>query len=71
MFPIAPHFYPISLLLLQPAYTTQKRGDYNISILRLFKLDFNFNFFWGDGSIKDAHDKRKKFEPLGRVPTTN
>jgi hypothetical protein len=64
MFPIAPHFYPISLLLLQPTYTTQKRGVYNISILRLFKLDFNFIIIiiiiiCCDESIKDAHDKRK------------
>jgi hypothetical protein len=39
---------------LKPAESTQG-GDYKISILGLSKLCKKF----GDGRIKDAHDKRK------------
>jgi hypothetical protein len=50
-------------------YNQPKGGDYDISNLGQPKVDF-FLIYWGDGSDKDAHHKRKEIE-LSEVPVTN
>jgi hypothetical protein len=50
-------------------HTQLKREDYNISILKHFKLDFNCFFWWWVN--QRCPWQKKKIEPLGRVLTTN
>jgi hypothetical protein len=72
MFPIVPYFIPYSLpyVFTLATYITSPKEEIMIYLIWDSQRSIFILFYWGDGSDKDAHHKRKEIE-LSEVPVTN